>query len=186
MNLISGNGLNGVRIHGDDGNGGATDNKVEGNIIGLKINGIDPLPNQANGVHIESRQQADSSYENVSANYIGFTVAGTGNLIADNGANGILISGQGATGNKIYGNTIGLNQNGDAAGNTNDGVLIDGGANTNDIGISGDPGRNIISANQVNGVEIRDAGSSANNVKNNVIGASTNGKSPSPTCTMAC
>lgn len=178
-NLISGNKLNGVRIHGDDGNGGTTNNTVVGNLIGTKINGINALPNATNGVHIESRPVGNSS-ENVANNTIGQSTPGTRNIIAGNTGNGVLISGGMATGNKLYGNYIGLNQNGNALGNGGDGVLIEQKANHNNVGISGNDARNIISSNTANGVEIGDDGTTANSVLNNYIGTNAGGTAAMP------
>ena len=235
-NLISGNDLNGVRIHGD----GTTLNFVQGNIIGLKIDGVGKLPNGANGVHIESRNEVGTTWETVISNTIGGTTdilrnlisgntgdgvlisgqgagfnvvefnyigttssgdvaagntgdgvgidggldntiggstAGTRNIIAGNGDNGVHISGATATFNNIYGNYIGLNKSGNALANSSDGVLIDLGAASNNIGTTGDGGRNVISANQDNGISIRDAETTANSIRNNYIGTDVTGLS---------
>lgn len=76
-NLISGNDASGVRILDDK----ATGNRVEGNLIGTKLNGTDALANSSHGVYIR----------NVSNNMIGGSTAGARNQIAFNGGDGIFI-----------------------------------------------------------------------------------------------
>ena len=89
-NLISGNGNNGVRI-----DGGATGNEVLGNLIGTDASGASPLGNNRNGVRIQS----------ASGNRIGGITAGSGNVIAGSGTEGVAIVGA-SVGNGILGNSI--------------------------------------------------------------------------------
>jgi hypothetical protein len=178
-NLISGNLLNGVRIHGD----GTTLNYVQGNIIGLDINGK-PLSNQANGVDIESRLE-NGVYESVTNNVIGGTGDFDRNLISGNVKDGVLITGKGATGNTVIFNYIGTDttgdhivQNGIALGNQINGVEING-APGNTIGGDRTAPRqlgNFISGNGVNGVYITGTDATGNFVKGNNIGSDPLGK----------
>jgi CSLREA domain-containing protein/uncharacterized repeat protein (TIGR01451 family) len=89
-NIISGNGTGVLMV------GTATGNLVRGNLIGLKGDGVTPLPNDSDGIRI-----AFSSINNI----IGGTSTGQGNRAAFNRANGIFISSS-ATGNSIQGNSI--------------------------------------------------------------------------------
>lgn len=93
-NLFSANGGRGVRIVGV----GASNNLVQGNLIGTDLSGTNALGNHANGVVIE---------EGGSNNTIGGVNDGEGNLIAYNTTNGVyVITG---TGNAILGNSIFFN-----------------------------------------------------------------------------
>ena len=92
-NIISGNLTNGVAIFL-----GAHDNRVEGNRIGVNAGGA-ALGNLNRGIFI-----TDAGTNN---NTIGGTTAGAGNIIANNGADGISVAG--GTGNAIRGNTITAN-----------------------------------------------------------------------------
>jgi hypothetical protein len=95
-------------------------------------------------------------------------------------ANGIEI--QGTSRNLITANYLGTTANGAAAaGNGNDGVLIDSGAANNTIGGTAADAGNVISGNgnsgatTGNGVEITGSGTSANIVEGNFIGADKTG-----------
>ena len=72
----------GSGVNLDGSNGGASGNVVEGNIIGTDATGTQPLGNLLDGVHIQ---------DGASGNSIGGTVAGAGNVIAFNDANGVAI-----------------------------------------------------------------------------------------------
>jgi CSLREA domain-containing protein len=118
-NVVSGNTLHGVEIIF----GGATNNTVQGNLIGTDRSGAASLGNGGHGVIIHEAPN----------NAVGGTAAGAGNVIAGN-TNGVTISGSGATGNAVLSNAIfsntalGIDLGGDGVtGNdTGDG---DGGAN---------------------------------------------------------
>jgi hypothetical protein len=89
-NVISGNDR-GVRLTG----AGATTNVVQGNLIGTDSTGALPLGNSHDGVLITA---------GASANSIGGTAAGAGNVIAFNADNGVLV--QSGTDNPILSNPI--------------------------------------------------------------------------------
>jgi len=120
-NLISGNDVDGMRINGT----AATGNQVQGNFIGTKANGTDPLPNTLIGIEI------NGSFNNL----IGGTLAGAGNTVADNGYAGVVLSagtGNAILGNSMFGNArLGIELSGqDAIGlNVNDPGDPDSGAN---------------------------------------------------------
>jgi CSLREA domain-containing protein len=88
-NVISGNGNNGIQIGGSF----AMNNLVQGNFIGTDINGTGALGNSGFGVILLN-----------TANPVGGTVSGAGNVIAFNGASGVSV--QLGTGNTIRGNSI--------------------------------------------------------------------------------
>ena len=93
-NIISGNG-DGVLIS-DVGTSG---NKIEGNYVGFGVDGLTPVANSAQGVIIQNGAQG---------NVVGFdlTGAGTPNIIANNGAEGVIVYNANTVGNLIRGNTI--------------------------------------------------------------------------------
>ena len=86
-NVISGNGANGVVI------GGANGNLLQGNAIGTDATGTVAIGNQRSGVAISS-----------SNNTVGGTITGAGNVIADNGRSGVVVTA--GNGNAIEGNSI--------------------------------------------------------------------------------
>ena len=90
-NIISGNGDKGVTLSGI----GCTGNKIQGNLIGTDITGLNALPNTNGGIYLF----------NTSTNTIGGTNTGAGNLISGNNADGIYVSA--STNIVIQGNNIG-------------------------------------------------------------------------------
>ncbi|HEX8090733.1 MAG TPA: FG-GAP-like repeat-containing protein, partial [Blastocatellia bacterium] len=90
-NIISGNGINGVRINAST----ATNNRVQGNFIGTALNGSSPLPNDSDGVYV---------LNSASNTVIGAASGGGGNIIAFNGRNGVLI--ETGTANSVLSNSI--------------------------------------------------------------------------------
>ncbi|MBL7961407.1 fibronectin type III domain-containing protein, partial [bacterium] len=98
------------------------------------------------------------------------------NTISGNSNYGIEISDIGTTNNLIVGNYIGTDTGGTAAlGNVLEGIHIGNGAKYNRIGDGTTAGRNIISANTEQCVNIVDAGTDSNIVIGNYIGTDTTG-----------
>jgi hypothetical protein len=136
-NVISGNSSYGISI-----NGVATDNKVEGNLIGVvNVAGMPAaLGNGNHGVYLPSNNR----------NSVGGHQAGAGNVIAANAGDGVH-----STGNdhRVEGNLIGVVKVGGAPvamGNVGDGVSIDGDVVT--VGGSDPLAGNLIGGNGGNGV----------------------------------
>jgi hypothetical protein len=89
---------------------------------------------------------------------------------------GVIIFGNGATGNTVSGNYIGTHASGTVdLGNTSDGVLICNGAQNNTIGGDEPAERNVISGNDFSGVSIYGSGARDNTVSGNYIGTDANG-----------
>jgi parallel beta-helix repeat protein len=109
-NVISGNGGNGIALGHS-----ANDNVVRGNLIGTDATGTNPLGNRQNGVEI---------FASSTGNTIGGTATGAGNVISDNGLNGILVIDAGHE-NVIRGDTLNGNGTNPNAGNDGNGVRID-------------------------------------------------------------
>jgi titin len=144
------------------------------------------------GVHISGSDTKGNVVEN---NQIYFT-GGSGVFIGDGAnnnsigdflgrvrniiqyaGNGILITGNGTNNNLVVDNTIGFDDAG-FPGPIGDGVRIDGGASNNVVGeiFDGTPQGNVISYAQGNGVEIRDSGTTNNQVMANLIGTTPDGQ----------
>jgi hypothetical protein len=143
-NVISGNGQDGIFLDGAR----ASNNVVEGNLIGTIASGTAGLGNGRGGVGISGAP----------GNTIGGTAAGAGNLISANGSDaGIWLYTSGATGNVIQGNTIGTDITGtQALGNALEGIYADS-APTNTIGGAVPGAGNLISANHRGGVYLANA-----------------------------
>jgi CSLREA domain-containing protein len=158
LNIISGNGANGILL--DD----ADNNRIVGNRIGID-NAGQRRQNFGNGIALI----------NGAANN---QVGGIGNLrntISGNTANGIVINNVATTGNRIQGNFIGTNLNGTGAiGNNGAGVQIGLGARNNIIGGAETPQGtlgNVISGNGGAGIRLSGGLGSTNTVfGNRVIG----------------
>jgi hypothetical protein len=156
-NLISGNTLGGIAITEPT----ARWNVVQGNRIGTNADGTAALGN-GNGVTIA--HGAD--------NTIGGTVAGAGNQISGNAAQGVMLVGATATGNVVRGNLIGLAANGTSAlGNGQFGVAVYSSNNT----IGGVSSGNTISGNAGGGVIVYGATIQGTTIQGNRIGTDPTG-----------
>ena len=101
-NLLSGNTEAGIYIHGAC----ATSNVVQGNYIGINAAGTAGVGNTLSGIVITD--------PGASANTIGGTAAGAGNVISGNPDSGIAIGYNTGSGNVVQGNYIGTNAAGTA------------------------------------------------------------------------
>jgi hypothetical protein len=154
-NLVSGNLRAGIYFLNN-----ATATIIEGNYIGTDVTGTVAIGNHADGVALNAG----------SANTIGGTADGTGNLISGNLQNGVdILTG---TGNVVQGNYIGTDATGTVGrGNQYHGVAIS--SDNNLIGGTTSGARNIIAANPEGGVIIVSA--SQNTVAGNFIGTDVTG-----------
>jgi parallel beta-helix repeat protein len=156
MNLISGNGQQGVRIEGS----GTSYNRVIGNRIGTNAAGTGFLGNANEGVTIQYGAWGNS---------VGGWATGEGNLISGNNW-GVGIRNAGTFGNRVINNRIGTDASGASSlGNSGVGVGVQYGAENTLV--SG----NLISGNNGQGVQIQDPGSSGNTVSGNLIGTKLSG-----------
>lgn len=159
-NVISGNNQDGINA-----SNGSDDNTIHGNYIGTDDTGESDIANTGDGVSITGG----------TINDVGGIDPGMGNLISGNGDNGVLLSGATVTGNRVRGNLIGTDKDGDTdLGNTDDGVRLETGASGNFIGGLNGGARNVISENNSDGVELNGAGSD-NLVRGNSIGTDDDG-----------
>ena len=105
--MIAGNGNDGV----NEGDGVAivhgSGNKVLGNLIGINVgvNGVTPLGNTRYGVCI-----MDSPENTIGGDTAlpGIPGPPPGNIISENGEDGVFIEGSASSGNRVLGNLIGV------------------------------------------------------------------------------
>jgi len=162
-NVISGNAVYGVWIEGSGSDG----NTLSANFIGTDSLGIGDLGNGSDGVRIAS---------GAADNVVGGDMAGERNVISANGGFGVLITGSGTDGNTVASSYIGTDVTGTLAlENTNGGVAIQEGAQSNTVGGDTVSERNVISGNDGPGVELSSSGTSGNTVSGNYIGLGSDG-----------
>jgi titin len=138
-NTISGNGRNGIFL------ANASGNLVQGNLVGTSSAGTASVANGGAGIEILG----------ASANTLGGTTTGAGNVISGNHQFGVRLSS--ATNNVLQGNFIGVQNDGTSAlGNGSQGILLDTGAANNAIGGTAAGAGNVIAFNTGNGVLIGD------------------------------
>ncbi len=159
-NVISGNSEQGIILTG----AGAAGASIVGNTIGLKASGVGALPNDEDGIFIQSATAT-----------VGGPTANQENIIAANGQSGIAVSSSQASGAAITGNVIGLDGNGAAAGNTSNGIAVSGAPNASIGGFNAGQG-NVISANGADGVQIAGAGATGAVIQGNRIGTNLTGQ----------
>jgi hypothetical protein len=154
--VISGNAGDGIAIAGT----GTSGNVVAGDFIGTNASGTAGFGIQYTGVYILS---------GASSNTIGGTTAATRDVISGNVYNGVYITGSGTSYNVVEGDFIGTDVTGRQAVGQQSGVVLAGGATSNDIGTMQTGAGDVISGNGT-GVEITDSGTMSNWVENDLIG----------------
>jgi titin len=154
-NVISGNGARGIGFF----DAATSNNSIQGNFIGLNAAGTAAVGNAFSGVE----------FYLATNNTVGGTAAGARNFISGNHDRGVLIDGSSAAGNVVQGNTIGLNINGAATPNLNQGVTLFAGAHANTVGGSAVGASNIISGNTNEGVALYDSATIQNTISRNSI-----------------
>lgn len=158
-NLVSGNGQDGIFLDG----AGASNNIVQGNLIGTVADGSSGLGNGRAGIGISRAP----------GNTIGGTTANAGNLLSANGDAGIFLFDTGTTGNLVQGNTIGTDLTGTLPlGNTYEGIYLER-ASANTIGGTVPGAGNLISGNKTRGIWLTNA--SWNVIQGNLIGTKRDG-----------
>lgn len=174
-NVISGNGGNGISLHG------SADNTIVSNRIGTSVDGTTAMGNGGNGIWVTQQSNRntiggavtgvnadgepnDPTNDKGQGGPNGTQVIVTpplGNLVSGNGDNGILID-RHSNGNVMSGNFVGTDVTGNAAlGNANDGIAIDGADRNRLIGcqVNDNPFvyYNVVGGNGANGLRITDA-----------------------------
>lgn len=204
-NVISANGLDGIRLEGLE----VRQNKILGNLIGtdpsgnLSSNGMDSLGNEGNGISLLSyvEEVTNGSGQVIANNLIGGPVlnqiggregvtlmgpcTGDCNVISGNQGHGVFMLGFGTSLNQVGGNFIGINKNGDQVlSNLGDGIWINNAPNNRVGGYSLDgvsttAHRNVIGGNRY-GIHISGFLSFANDIWGNLLGLSADGSQSMP------
>jgi hypothetical protein len=172
-NILSGNHGAGLFLTGASTAG----SKIEGNYIGTNPAGTASIPNRKMGIGIGPSPGALGARNNTIGGTIGTTPGGacTGscNLISGNIQNGVLVIDASSFNNHFVGNYIGTDAAGmSGIGNGLDGIGILEVPNT-EIGDGSTSGRNIVSSNGGNGIQIVGINSVASRIVSNYIGVST-------------
>jgi parallel beta-helix repeat protein len=154
-NTISGNSLSGIRFVT------ASDNIVQGNIIGLSSDGLTKIPNSG-GI---------AFFTSGSFNVIGGTTAAKRNIISGNNGAGISLRDSNVSLNTIQGNFIGVNPSGSGSGfgNTTDGIQISLSSANNFIGGTSPGAGNVIAFNGNRGVVLVSTAGAGNQIRANSI-----------------
>jgi parallel beta-helix repeat protein len=157
LNVISGNGWDGVHIDGS----GTNSNVVEGNDIGTNAGGSGALTNAASGVAV---------FGGASSNTIGGTTTAGRDVISGNAYYGVYLSDSGTQYNVVENDFIGTDKSGDSAvPNGTDGVIVQAGASVNAFSYD------VISGNTYDGVLFTGSGTDYNYVINSEIGFNSAG-----------
>jgi hypothetical protein len=147
--------------------GSANNNVISGNYVGILPNGTDNH-NNADGILLSA-----SPGGTISGTTIGGAGAGARNVISGNFNTGISLNGAGVSNTVIAGNYIGVAADGvTARGNTGNGIFMNG-AHDNVVGGNTAAEGNVIAFNQINGLNISNAGTVRNRVLSNRIYANT-------------
>jgi VCBS repeat-containing protein len=147
-NIIAGNGSSGILLNGV----GTVGTVIQGNYIGVDIDGQMALGNGKNGIDL-----IGGAHQNRIE----------GNIIGGSSGAGIRLSGGGVQDNVIIGNYIGTNVGYDNLVNGAQGVLIENGASNNTIGDAG--GGNLIAYNDADGILVTGNTSVGNSLLGNEI-----------------
>ena len=142
-NVISGNDSHGGSISGNAASG----TLIYDNIIGVNAAGSADLGNSSSGVYVLGAPRTEI----------------VKNLISGNDTHGVSITGSATRYSQISENFIGASESGQSLPNTESGVHIDGGANTNVIQ------DNTIAHNTGDGLTVESAGATDNSIQGNSI-----------------
>ena len=166
-NTTSANGWDGILIYN------SPSASIKGNVIGTNTAGTAAFPNLSTGMHMVNCNDA----------LIGGPLAGELNVFSGNASDGIRF--ENSLRATIQGNFIGTNITGTAAlGNGGHGIACYSNSTDHLIGGTTAATRNIISANNADGIHyVGDVTGSPNNllIKNNYIGTDVNGAGPATT-----
>ncbi len=139
---------------------------IEGNFIGTDASGTVALGNTYNGVIVYSDN-----------NRIGGKNTFSRNIFSGNGYPGLVLSGTGAYGNVVRGNYFGTDVSGMVKlGNSQEGILVIGGASNDTIGGTESGARNVIAGSASgSGIAIVDSTVTGIQVLGNYIGTDASG-----------
>lgn len=141
-NLISGNNNQGISVRS-----GSTANQISGNFIGTDATGNVALPNGFDGISVNA-----SPGNVIGTDGNGVEDANEGNVIGGNSRSQIAIGGQGANGNVVAGNRIGLGL--DNVTLLNGTILVANGASGSQIGTDGNGVSDHLEGNLIGGLGV--------------------------------
>jgi parallel beta-helix repeat protein len=156
-NVLSGNDVSGILL-----NTGATDNKVQGNFVGLNAAGDTAIGNTEAGIRLNT----------ATGNRIGGSVGTARNVVSGNGLYGIHLRAL-SDGNQVWNNRIGTDRTGVTAVPNQTGLFVRN-ANNNELGGDVPEKGNIIAGNADDGLRIFD-NAAGNLVQYNTIGLNKDG-----------
>jgi hypothetical protein len=167
-NVLSGNLGSGVRVFATTAVS-ANGNVITGNFIGTNNTGTAAVANVMDGVLLDGATNTT----------VGGTVLMSGNVVAGNTQDGILVTGSAANGNLLERNFVGIDVNGSTAipNQGNAGIEVGPGASAT-IGGTLAAAANLISGNAVDGVLFN--ATTANLVEGNFIGTNAAGTEAVP------
>ncbi len=156
-NVLSGNDMSGILL-----NGSATENKVQGNFVGLNATGDGSIGNTEAGIRLNA----------ASGNRIGGSVSTARNIVSGNGLYGIHLRGL-SDDNQVWGNRIGTDRLGVTAVPNQTGLFV---RNSNNNQLGGDvvDKGNLIAGNSLDGLRLFD-NATGNLVQYNTIGLNKDG-----------
>jgi hypothetical protein len=155
---VRGLAINRFAQHGILINGGSG-NVIQGNYLGVRLDGTTPAPNVGSGISIE----------NSSGNIIGGSTPQARNILSSNAVNGIRVWGASSTGNRIIGNYIGVAADSvTPQGNSDDGIDLQDSTDT-EIGGAAAAEANIIACNGDEGVTLKPGATSARILGNRIF-----------------
>ncbi len=116
-----------------------------------------------------------SKYNQIGGNRLeGSGPVGRGNVLSGNGS-GIVLEGEGTTGNWIVGNLIGTDASGTRPLSNREGLSLTAQAAHNRVGGTGQGEKNVISANLDHGISVGGSGTEGNIIAGNYIGTDITG-----------
>lgn len=148
--------------------GAARANRVQGNYIGVNVLGTGAL-SQSPPVETSRGIWIDGA---ATDNTIGGAAAEARNVISANGI-GVEIAGAGTTGNRVAGNFIGADRDGQPLGNRQYGILLRAGATNNTLGGNATGEGNLVAHNSGDGIRISGAGAQNNLIAGDVLASNT-------------
>lgn len=135
-NVIIGNGRDGILL------ADSSSNVIQGNYVGLGADGVQNAGQDDDGIDLQGTS---------SANIIGGSATGEGNVIISSSNNGLELGGT-SSNNQIKGNLIGVTPGGAVLGNATDGIRLHTNSNSNTIGGTGAGEGNVIANNARAGI----------------------------------
>jgi len=148
-------------------------NAIGSNPVGVAIDGAGTTANAVEGNDVSGGGNGVAITGGASANVVGGSAAGAGNVVYGNSDDGVHLADAGTSGNLVQGNLIG----GGTGRENGTGVRVfEAGGNT--IGGTSAAARNVISGNRLEGVVVAGTDAVGNVVEGNFVGTDATGAAP--------